>query len=217
MRSKKNSLRASRILFALCALGAAGYGACAWAQFNIMSFFVTSVGSGNGGDLGGIEGADAQCQNLADAAGAGNRTWRAYLSTYGEGVEQQARERIGNGPWYNAYGVMIARDVADLHINPNIRGDTALDENGNMIPERAHDILTGTLADGNVRSADSPLEMSCNNWTSSSPDHTAMQGHHDRQGGGFTSWNSAHPTRGCSQDSLVDPNRGGLFYCFAAD
>ena len=216
MRPNKNSLRASRILVALCAFGAGGYGAYTWAQFNIMSFFVTSVGSGNGGDLGGIEGADAHCQRLAEAAGAGNRSWRAYLSTYGEG-EQQARERIGTGPWYNANGVKIADDVTDLHINPNVRGDTALDENGNTIPERRHDILTGTLADGNVRSADSPLEMSCNNWTSSSSEHTAMQGHHDRQGGGYTSWNSAHLSDGCSQESMVDPQGGGLFYCFAAD
>lgn len=216
MNSKKTLLQTSRILFAICVLSTAGYGAYAWAQFNIMSFFVTSEGSGSGGDLGGIEGADAHCQNLAEGAGAGNRTWRAYLSTYGEGVEQQARERIGTGPWYNAKGVKIAQDVPELHINPNIRGDTALDENGNVVPERRHDILTGTLPDGNVRSADSPEVMSCNNWTSSSPEHTAIGGHHDRQGGGYTSWNSAHSNDGCSQESLVDPN-GGLFYCFAAD
>jgi hypothetical protein len=191
----------------------------ALAQDDAMSFFITSVGSGKGGDLGGLAGADAHCQALAQAAGAGAKTWRAYLSTSGgEGRQQvEARSRIGNGPWYNAKGVLIAADLTDLHINNNIRRETGLDENGNLVKARGdnpnqHDILTGSREDG---TAFPPGEdRTCNNWTSSD-EGSAMLGHFDRQGGGFTSWNAAHPSRGCSLDSLISTGGNGYLYCFA--
>jgi len=189
-----------------------------------MSFFVTSEGLGNGGDLGGIEGADAHCQALAEAAGAGGRDWRAYLS--GEptsGAERpsiSARTRIGDGPWHNADGVMIAGDVDELHISPNLSAATALTENGDRVngfgtsPNR-HDILTGTQADGTAFFPDD-ADHTCNNWTSSS-DGNAQVGHSDRHGGGNTSWNSAHASRSCSQPDLQATGGDGLLYCFAAD
>lgn len=186
-----------------------------------MGFFVTSVGMGNGADLGGLEGADAHCQALAEDAGAGDREWRAYLSTEEpdrRGVH--ARNRIGIGPWYNARGELIASDLDQLHISPNIVQRTALDENGNEIKGRyhdvnEHDILTGTQEDGTAYFPDDQ-DHTCSNWTSSG-EGSAQVGHHDRHGGGNTSWNSAHPTRGCSQDGLRSTGGAGLFYCFAAD
>jgi hypothetical protein len=181
-----------------------------------MSFFVTSVGSGNGGDLGGLEGADRHCQALATAVGAGNRTWRAYLSTTGPGGVN-ARDRIGAGPWHNARGVLIARSLADLHSDDaNIDNDTALDEQGRTInsegaPNR-HDILTGSTVDGTA------TELTCQNWTSSS-EGRATVGHHDRLARGTpgSPWNSAHASQGCSQENLRASGGAGLFYCFAAD
>jgi len=187
-----------------------------------MGFFVTSTGSGNGADLGGLEGADAHCQKLAAAAGAGDREWRAYLST--EEADKRgvsARQRIGNGPWYNARGVLIAANLTDLHLyNKTITLETALDERGERIKGRydkpnEHDILTGTQDDGMAYFPDDQ-DHTCSNWTSSA-DGSAQVGHHDRHGGGNTSWNSAHPSRGCSQDGLTRTGGAGKFYCFAAD
>ena len=200
-------------------------GGSAWAQDNGMSFFITSVGLGTGGNLGSLEGADAHCQRLANEAGAGNRTWRAYLSTTGEDGEE-ARDRIGEGPWYNAKGLMIAENVTDLHVGNNISRETALTEKGEIVPGRddedrvprvqaRHDIITGSLPDGTLTSRAG--EINCSNWTSDSIEINAMYGHHDRQGGGSTSWNSAHASRDCSEEGFGAWGGAGLMYCFAAD
>ncbi|MEN8198296.1 MAG: hypothetical protein ABFS30_17615 [Pseudomonadota bacterium] len=181
-----------------------------------MSFFLTSAGPGNGADLGGLDGADAHCQALAEAAGAGGRTWRAYLST----DSVNARDRIGAGPWHNAKGVLIAESADDLHSdNANINKETALDEDGNVVngsgdtPNR-HDILTGTRVDGTA--FDDGEDHTCRNWTNSG-EGTAHIGHHDRlaRGEPGSPWNDAHPTRGCSQEALRGTGGDGLFYCFA--
>ena len=184
-------------------------------QKGTMSFFVTSVGSGNGGNLGGLAGADKHCQALAAKAGAGNRSWRAYLSTTGAGGVN-ARDRIGSGPWYNAKGQLIASSVAELHSDKaNINADTALDEQGRPInPQGApnrHDIMTGSTADGRAG------EMTCQNWTSSASTDSAMLGHHDRLtfGKPGSPWNAAHASKGCSQENLVATGGAGLIYCFA--
>jgi hypothetical protein len=184
-------------------------------QQQSMSFFVSSVGSGMGGNLGGLAGADKHCQALAAKAGAGNRSWRAYLSTTGAGGVN-ARDRIGSGPWYNAKGQLIASSVAELHSDKaNITADTALDEQGRQInPQGApnrHDIMTGSTADGRAG------EMTCQNWTSSSSDQSAMLGHHDRLtfGKPGSPWNAAHASKGCSQENLVATGGAGLIYCFA--
>jgi hypothetical protein len=184
-------------------------------QGQSMTFFVSSTGSGNGGNLGGLDGADKLCQTLATKAGAGTRQWRAYLSTSGPDVN--ARDRIGTGPWHNAKGVQIASNVAELHSDKvNINNDTALDEQGRQInPQGApnrHDILTGSSPDGTATT------MTCQNWTSSSSEHSAMLGHHDRLtfGKPGSPWNSAHPSKGCSQENLVATGGAGLIYCFAA-
>jgi hypothetical protein len=190
-------------------------------QGHPMTFFVTSVGLGDGANLGGLEGADAHCQALAEEAGAGDRTWRAYLSTEepdGRGVS--ARDRIGLGPWHNALGELVASDLDQLHISPNILKRTALDENGNLVKGRGdtpneHDILTGTQEDGTAYFPDDD-DHTCNNWTSND-EGSAQVGHHDRHGGGNTSWNSAHSTSGCSQEGLISTGGAGLLYCFAAD
>lgn len=189
------------------------------------SFFVTSAGPGQGADLGGLAGADRHCQSLAAAAGAGNRTWRAYLSADAApgGAVVHARDRIGRGPWRNAKGELIAGDLGQLHSGNNLSKQTALDEKGAAINGRGdtpnmHDILTGSTADGRLATGDQNL--TCNNW-SSSGEGSAMVGHHDRMGLDETppakSWNSSHPTRGCSQDALKGTGGNGLFYCFAAD
>jgi hypothetical protein len=199
---------------------ALGVGA-ACAQENQMGFFVTSVGVGDGANLGGLEGADAHCQRLAEAAGAGGRTWHAYLSTSGDGGVN-ARDRIGSGPWTNAAGVEIAATVEELHTEPNkINKESAVDENGQMVKGRGdepnqHDMLTGTQQDG---TAFPPGEdRTCNNWTSNG-EGAAMVGHHDLIGNrqGINFWNFSHPSRGCSQQNLVDTGGAGLFYCFAAE
>ena len=204
----------------LIAFVALGIGAAS-SQESPMSFFVTSVGIGDGANLGGLEGADAHCQRLAEAAGAGDRTWRAYLSTGGEGAVN-ARDRIGSGPWANAAGVEIAASVEELHTEPNkINKESALDENGQMVKGRGdepnqHDILTGSEQDG---TAFPPGEdRTCNNWTSNG-EGAAMVGHHDLIGNpqGINFWNFSHPSRGCSQQNLVDTGGAGLFYCFAAE
>jgi hypothetical protein len=187
-----------------------------------MSFFITSAGPGKGADLGGLEGADKHCQRLAQAAGAGSRTWRAYLSaSAAEGKPAvNARDRIGAGPWVNAKGVQVASSVADLHSDANKLGkETSLSEKGEVINGRGdtpnrHDILTGSQPDGTVFTSGSNL--TCQNWTSSG-EGAAQVGHHDRQGGGQnpTSWNSAHASKGCSQPILQSTGGDGLFYCFA--
>ena len=196
-------------------------GAAAQQAHPDMSFFITSEGPGNGADLGGLEGADAHCQQLAAAVGAGDKTWRAYLSTTAEGGGQavNARDRIGSGPWYNAEGVMVAESVEHLNSEDNNLGkETSLSEKGEQINGRGdtpnmHDILTGSLEDGTAS------ENTCSNWTSSASDGSAMVGHHDRTGGGQnpTSWNSAHASRGCGQADLQATGGNGLFYCFAID
>lgn len=192
-----------------------------------MTFFITSVGPGKGADLGGLEGADRHCQSLAQAAGAGNRTWRAYLSTSAAGGGQavNARDRIGRGPWQNATGTVIAKDVNELHANNNLTKQTALNEKGQVVNGRGdtpnmHDILTGTQLDGSAFAGND--DRTCGNWTKSGTDGAAMVGHHDRQGLDESppakSWNTSHPTRGgCSQDALRGTGGAGLFYCFAAN
>jgi hypothetical protein len=189
-----------------------------------MSFFVTSTSIGRGGDLGGLAGADAHCQRLAAAVGAGGKTWRAYLSTDANapGGSVNARDRIGKGPWLNAKGTIVARDVEDLHSENNkISLSTALTEQGNMVsgagtaPYNQHDILTGSTLDGRLVGG----SMTCNNWTSSGPGN-AMVGHHDRAPqipANLISWNSAHKSRGCSQQDLNATGGNGLLYCFAAE
>jgi len=188
------------------------------AQENSMGFFLTSSGPGNGANLGGLAGADAHCAALADAAGAGTRTWKAYLST----DSINARDRIGTGPWHNARGTLIAANVDDLHNeSANVNKETALDENGAVVngsgdsPNR-HDILTGSHADGTA--FDDGEDHTCGIWTSSS-DGSAHLGHHDRlaRGQPGSPWNDAHPSRGCSQENLRSTGGDGLFYCFAAD
>lgn len=191
-----------------------------------MTFFVTSSGPGNGANLGGLEGADKYCQKLADAAGAGKHTWRAYLSASaaGDAPAVHARDRIGKGPWTNAKGVVVAKDVADLHGDANkLAKDTALDEKGNVINGRGdtpnrHDVLTGSQPDGTAFSGSD--DKTCGNWTKSA-DGSAIVGHHDRIGlndsAPMKSWNSSHGSKGCSQENLRSTGGDGLFYCFAAD
>ena len=189
-----------------------------------MSFFVTSVGSGKGADLGGLAGADQHCQMLAQAVGSGNLTWHAYLSTQGQPAVN-ARDRIGQGPWYNQKGQMVARNVSDLHgdtleaarIGNNLTKATVFTEKGDSIKgfgdtPNQHDMLTGSTPEG--RAYTDGMDHTCKNWTSSS-DGTAQLGHFDRTGGGNTSWNSTHASRGCSQENLVSTGGAGLFYCFA--
>jgi hypothetical protein len=194
-----------------------------------MTFFVTSAGPGKGADLGGIEGADRHCQSLATAAGAGGRTWRAYLSTqapkFSEPGFVNARDRIGNGPWQNAKGVVVARNVEELHSDrSNVTKETALDEKGQMVNGRTekpnkHDILTGSRPDGTGFAGAPFPDMTCGNWTKGGKDGSAMLGHHDRAGpvsnAWAISWNSSHPSRGCDPESLRSTGGDGLFYCFA--
>lgn len=194
-----------------------------------MTFFVTSSGPGKGGDLGGLEGADQHCQSLAKAAGAGNHTWRAYLSTQapalGDPKYVNARDRIGSGPWKNFNGVVIAWNVDVLHsASSNLTRETAIDENGKPVNGRAdkpnhHDILTGSRPDGTAFPGAPFGDMTCGNWTKSSADGSAMTGHHDRSGpienSWATSWNSSHPTRGCHPEGLRSTGGNGLLYCFA--
>lgn len=199
---------------ALTAALSLGCAAMASAQDGNMSFFITSTNPGNGADLGGLEGADAHCTALAAAAGAAGKTWKAYLSSSTE----NARDRIGTGPWANANGVVVAESVDQLHSEENnLSKETSLSETGAVINGRGdepnrHDILTGSGLDGTLAGD------ACTDWTSSG-DGSAMVGHHDRIGGGDnpTSWNSAHGSRGCSLENLRGTGGDGLFYCFAAD
>jgi hypothetical protein len=206
----------------IAVIAAALAGHLAQAQAPRTAFFITSVGSGNGADLGGLAGADAHCQKLAAAAGAGARTWRAYLSATasGGGAAVNARDRIGAGPWANAKGIVVATSVADLHSDNNkLSKEHALTEKGEMVNGRGdtpnrHDILTGSTLDGTASKESG--DTTCGNWTGSG-EGSALVGHHDRQGGGAnpTSWNSAHPSKGCSQENLRGTGGDGLFYCFA--
>jgi len=208
------TILASAVLLSL------GWAGVSQAQQNNMTFFVTSAPVGKGGDLGGLTGADSHCQQLATAAGAGNKTWRAYLSTSGANAVN-ARDRIGNGPWQNAKGVVVAKDVNDLHANPNINKDTGLDEKGNRIKVRGdnpnqHDMLTGSTLEG--RAFPGNVNMTCGNWTSNNFG-TAMLGHLDREGIADTvyqhSWVSSHNSRDCTQPGFVATGGNGLYYCFA--
>jgi hypothetical protein len=190
-----------------------------------MGFFITSVGRGDGANLGGLAGADGHCLELARAAGGGNRTWRAYLSTTATPAQPgvNARDRIGNGPWYNAKGAPIAWNVSDLHGDVHrdrnsINKEFALNEKGQPVNARGdtpnqHDILTGSDSHGRTLLG-SAANTTCNNWMSNSTG-SAMVGHHDRAGGGNSSWNAAHSSRSCSQQDLVATGGAGLFYCFA--
>jgi hypothetical protein len=190
-----------------------------------LSFFITSAGLGKGADLGGLAGADQHCQQLAAAAGAGKKQWRAYLSATATGGAPavNARDRIGKGPWYNAEGRLVARNVEELHGINGINRLTALTEkgarvNGRLETPNTHDILTGSMPDG--RLAVSDKDSTCGNWTKSG-EGAAMVGHHDRFGlrddEPSRSWNSSHPSRGCSQDNLKSSGGAGMFYCFAAN
>ncbi len=211
----------------------AGYQGVARSSGDI-GFFVTSVGSGDGANLGGLEGADAHCQELAATAGAANRKWAAYLSTQGADAVN-ARDRIGDGPWHNVKGIVIAENIGALHRDDvNINHGTALDERGKMVPyvrvdaegkplpleEQppgiVHDILTGTQTDGTAFPVGE--DKTCSNWTSNSTG-SAVLGHHDRRSlqPGLSPWANAHPSKGCSQQDLVDTGGGGLFYCFVTD
>jgi hypothetical protein len=204
---------------------AAGLGA--QAQQATMTFFVTSAGPGKGADLGGLEGADRHCQQLAQVAGAGGKTWHAYLSTQGSGAVN-ARDRIGKGPWQNAKGVEVAKSVDNLHSDGNnLTKQTALSEKGEVINGRGdtpnrHDVLTGSQPDGTAFPAGE--DKTCGNWTKSGAG-AAVVGHHDRQGLNesppMKSWNSSHPSRGaeggCSQADLKSTGGDGLFYCFAVN
>ena len=199
----------------LAILLAAGFPA--QAQDTSMSFFITSAGPGDGANLGGLEGADAHCQKLADTAGAGGKTWRAYLSS----SAANAKDRIGSGPWHNAKGELIANDVAELHSDANkISKQTGLTESGAVVNGRGdtpnmHDILTGSNADGTVAAG-----KTCGDWTNNGAGE-AFVGHHDRVGrtddAPSKSWNASHPSRGCSAEDLPKSGGAGLFYCFAAD
>ncbi len=203
-----------KLVLAISATALLGLAAPSLAQDSTMSFFVTSHGPGDGANLGGLEGADAHCTALAEAAGVTGKTWAAYLST----SEVNARDRIGQGPWVNAKGETIAASLDELHGDQNrISKQTALDENGAMVNGRGdspnrHDILTGSMPDGTAH------EATCENWTSNGAG-SAMVGHHDRMGldesAPAKSWNSSHPSRGCSQSDLQGTGGDGLFYCFA--
>lgn len=194
------------------------------AQDDRMSFFLTSEGPGDGANLAGLEGADAHCQNLAGDAGAGDKTWRAYLSAAAEGGQAavSARDRIGDGPWFNFAGVQVADDVDDLHSESNLLGkEGSLSEAGEQTNGRGddpnmHDILTGSDTEGRLIAGSD--DSTCSNWTSNG-EGSAMVGHHDKQGGGDNpnSWNSAHGSRGCGQADLQGTGGNGLFYCFAID
>ena len=200
-----------------------GFDVNAQAQASDMTFFVTSTGSGKGADFGGLAGADKHCQSLAAAAGAGSRTWRAYLSAApAQGSPAvNARDRIGSGPWKNAKGVVIAQNVAELHGANNLNKQTALSEKGDTINGRGdtpnkHDVLTGSQSDGTAyKDSD---DHTCGNWTKSG-EGVAQLGHHDRLGlkddEPSRSWNSSHPSRGCSDEALRTTGSAGLLYCFA--
>lgn len=208
---------------------AVGCGVMGPSDGNPMSFFITSVNPGKGGDLGGLTGADRFCQSLAASAGAGNKTWRAYLSTAAMNGQPvvNARDRIGTGPWTNAKGVVVATSVADLHsANAKVGKDTSLTEKGDIVSGfgdavNRHDILTGSRPDGTLAVPEPGKDTTCGNWTQSDGG-SAIVGHHDRNGTNpdpvaNASWNSSHGTRGCSVDQLKMSGSEGLMYCFASN
>tara|TARA_B100000809_G_scaffold126514_2_gene124718 strand:- start:10850 stop:11494 length:645 start_codon:yes stop_codon:yes gene_type:complete len=209
-------------LFGVALLSAFAMTVPAATQSSDLSFFITSAGPGDGANLGGLDGADRHCQMLAQTAGAGSKTWQAYLSTTGAGGVN-ARDRIGTGPWHNANGVQVATNVTNLHSdNNNLTKETQLNEKGEIVNGRGdtpnmHDILTGSQLDGNA--AGGSDDSTCGNWTNNSSDGSALLGHHDRQGGGAnpTSWNSAHGSRGCGQADLQGTGGNGFYYCFATN
>ena len=215
-------MKKSAAIFTVLGLAAS---ACVSAQDADMNFFLTSKGPGDGANLGGLAGADAHCQMLAESAGAGGKTWRAYLSTSGVdgGETVNARDRIGDGPWVNANGVQVAADVDDLHSDNNkLSKENSTSEKGEVINGRGdspnrHDILTGSNLDGTAF-ADGE-DHTCRDWSYSGTEGSAQVGHHDRTGGGAnpTSWNNAHPSRGCGQADLQGTGGDGLYYCFAID
>lgn len=195
-------------------------------QNNRMTFFVTSENPGQGANFGGLAGADSYCQSLAESVGAGDLTWRAYLSTQATETESavNARDRIGDGPWHNAKGVLVANDISELHLNNMISKDTALDQNGSIVLGRGdtpnnHDILTGTQTDGTAFATST--DMTCGNWTLGSSTGSAFVGHHDRIGPNeeawAKSWNSSHASRGCGLPQLRGTGGAGLLYCFASN
>ena len=205
----------SMTMLAVCGLALAAAGPAALAQDAGMSFFITSQGPGDGANLGGLDGADAHCGQLAEAAGTSGKTWRAYLSA----GSTNARDRIGSGPWHNATGAVVAENIEALHGDANAIGkQVALSEKGEEIAGRGdqpnrHDILTGSNPDGMALA-----DMTCNDWTNNG-EGSAMVGHHDRMGlddsAAAKSWNSSHPSRGCGQEALRSSGGDGLFYCFA--
>ena len=209
-------------LFGVALLSALAMTVPAATQSSDLSFFITSAGPGDGANLGGLDGADRHCQMLAQTAGAGSKTWRAYLSTTGSGGVN-ARDRIGTGPWHNASGDQVASNITNLHSdNNNLTKETQLNEKGEIVNGRGdtpnmHDILTGSQLDGNA--AGGSDDSTCGNWTQNSSDGSALLGHHDRQGGGAnpTSWNSAHGSRGCGQADLQGTGGNGFYYCFATN
>jgi hypothetical protein len=199
-------------------LGVGALSAAAQEPSDNFSFFITSRNTGNGANFGGLDGADAHCQSLAAGVGAGGKTWRAYLSTSGtDGVD--ARDRIGDGPWYNVHGVQVASSVANLHSDDNnMTRETELNELGELVNGREqtpnqHDVLTGSNLDGTAS------ENTCNNWSTDTADSSAIVGHFDRTGGGDnpTSWNSAHASRGCSLENLRSSGGEGYIFCLVAD
>jgi hypothetical protein len=224
--SMKTAINSAVRVFVYTMLAGVCLAGVAQAQHPDMAFFVTSVGKGNGADLGGLDGADAHCAALAKAAGSAQSNWRAYLSTTAPGGEAgvNARDRIGKGPWRNAKGDLIARSVEELHSDANnVTKQTALTEKGEVVSGRGdavnmHDILTGSDPQGMYSTAEG--DTTCGNWTKSG-EGSAIVGHHDRVGLKDTrhmkSWNSSHGSRGCSQDLLKASGGAGLFYCFAAD
>ena len=218
----------TRLVLAL-AVSAAALAACMGGRFtttsvpNNLGFFVTSANPGKGADFGGLAGADRQCQTLASAAGAGDKTWHAYLSTTGPGGVN-ARDRIGRGPWMNARGETIATSVDDLHGANRITKQTAITERGEMVMGRGdavnmHDVLTGSTPDGRASTASN--DTTCGNWTKGGADGSALVGHHDRMGltedPPAKSWNSSHASRGCSLEALKATGGDGRLYCFAAN
>jgi hypothetical protein len=230
--NKETKMHRSRASLFTVAAGAAAllaafaYSSGVGAQGNAMTFFVTSTNPGKGADLGGLDGADKHCQALASAAGAGSRTWHAYLSTSaaGGGSAVNARDRVGKGPWQNAKGVTIASNVDELHGDNKLSKQTALSEKGEPIagsgdPVNMHDILTGSTPEG--RSSTAPGDTTCGNWTKGGSEGSAIVGHHDRKGldesAPAKSWNSSHPSRGCSPDALKSTGSAGLLYCFAVN
>ncbi len=207
----------------IAAVALAAVPTTASAQQSQMTFFISSAGSGNGGNLGGLDGADALCLRLAKAAGASATTWRAYLSTTGA-KSVNARDRIGRGPWQNTKGEIVAKTLDELHGKNNLSKQTALNEMGQVVNGRGdkpnmHDILTGSDSEGRAVGG-GDKDTTCNNWTSSDAG-SAIVGHHDRQGINdsppMLSWNSSHPSKGCSQQALVGTGGAGLIYCFAAN